>query len=461
MRVLLVQQDMGRRLIKYPLFPIGLCYIATALKKHQVKIFDPNTYDFPDCYERLKEEVSAFQPEIVGISIRNIDTTQRRDLFVHFKTIPPTIQAVKAVNPDIKIMVGGSGFSFFSKEIMESVPEIDFGIYLEGEESTPELLDNLSQPERVRGIFIRKNGQLHFTGERGLPDFASLPIPRKDAKLIDISKYQGPLHNIIGIQSKRGCALSCTYCSYVFLNGNNVRLRDPRGVVDEIEQLVNEFKLRKFTFVDSIFNFPEKHAIDICREIISRKLDVEWGAWCNLSNLSEEFLRLAKQAGCKHIGFSPDAATNEGLSALKKGLTVNDIDNSLKILRKVKGIAAGYNFFCSYPGQNFKGMIKTLITIFKIPLLLPGRGGLGLGWIRIEPHTEMYELAVKENIIEKDADLFPKDEQELSHFFYTPSNLRYVDKVFDSVLAIIDSFLKPGVKFVFRLLKKGKSLYDS
>ncbi|MCI5210591.1 MAG: B12-binding domain-containing radical SAM protein, partial [Candidatus Electrothrix sp. ATG2] len=79
MKVLLVQQDMGRRTIKYPLYPIGLSYIAAALSEHEVRIFDPNVYDYPECFEKLRQEVRKFQPDIAGISIRNIDTTQRRD----------------------------------------------------------------------------------------------------------------------------------------------------------------------------------------------------------------------------------------------------------------------------------------------------------------------------------------------------------------------------------------------
>jgi radical SAM superfamily enzyme YgiQ (UPF0313 family) len=466
MKVLLIQQDLGRRTIKYPLFPLGLCYIATALKDHKVKIFDPNIYNFPESFEELKKEVRNFQPDIIGISIRNVDTTQRRDPFVHLKTVSPTIQIVKDINPESRIMVGGSGFSIFAEDIMERIPQVDFGIYLEGEESTPELLDNLEEPEKVKGIFFRKNGEVKFTGPRPLPDFATLPMPRRDPEVIDITKYKGPLHNIIGIQSKRGCLYKCTYCSYVFLNGCNIRLRDPIKVVDEIEYLLNNYNIKGFTFVDSIFNVPEKHAIAICKEIISRKLnkDIEWGAWCSLRNFSEEFLRLAKEAGCKHIGFSPDAATDKGLKVLKKGITEEDIERSLKVARKVKGVAVGYSFFCCYPGQSLKGVLKTVFFLFKISLLLPGRGGGDVGWIRIEPHTELYKTAIEEGFINSQTELLPEDEKELLKLFYTPPSQRHFTLFMDFILAIIETVLKPGVKFFFRILSRvrGKrSLYDS
>jgi len=464
MKVLLVQQDMGRRKTKYPLFPIGLSYIAAALKDHEVKIFDPNVYDYPDCFKELEKEVRQFQPDLAGISIRNLDTTQRRDPFVHYKTVKATIQAIKNVNADIKIMAGGTGFSIFAQQIMEQNPLMDFGVYLEGDESTPELMNNLSTPEKVKGIFCRKKGQVLFTGPRPAPDFSKLPMPRRDPAVIDIAKYMGPLHNIIGIQSKRGCVYECTYCSYLFLNNKGMRHRAPKDVVDEIEHLRTKYNVRMFTFVDSIFNVPERHATDICHELIKRNLDVEWSAWCSMKSFSEEFLLLAKQAGCKHIGFSPDATTDKGLAALKKGLREHDIESALHVARKVKGVGMGFSFFVCHPGQDFRGFVRTILLIFKIPLLLPGRGGCDVGWIRMEPHTGIYRTALQEGLLEDRTNLLAEDEKELMGLFYNPPSQRYMTVTLDVLLTVIEKLLKPSAKFVFRFasrLRGRKSRYDS
>ena len=464
MKVLLVQQDLGIREVKHPMFPIGLSYIAAALREHGVKIFDPNAYDPPSAFKELQKEVKNFKPDIVGLSIRNIDTMELRNLYTHYKTVRPTIQRIKEIDPRIIIIVGGTGFSLFAKDIMERISEIDFGIYLEGEESTPELLANLKTSENVKGIFIRKDGKVCFTGQRPFLDFANLPIPRMDPDVIDMTTYMGPSYNIIGIQSKRGCILECAYCSYPFLNGKYLRLRDPVMVVDQIEYMVKEFGMEHFAFVDSVFNIPEKHAIEICKEIIQRKLNVRWGAWCHVNNFSEEFLSLAKEAGAIQIDFSPDAVTNNGFTALKKGITQRDIKKNLKIVRKVKGVGIGYNFFCSIPGQTFMDTVRTLILLFKIPLLLPGRGGVGLGWIRIEPYTEIYQTAIKEGIINKDTALLPENEEELAKLFYVPPSQRYSYAMMNFILTLVERVLKPNGILFFRLLAKikgKKSIYDS
>ncbi|MCI4625187.1 MAG: cobalamin-dependent protein [Candidatus Magnetoovum sp. WYHC-5] len=456
MNVLLIQQDMGRRVIKYPMYPIGLSYLAAVIKNknHRVKIFDPNVYDYPACYDYLEEEVRSFNPDVIGISIRNYDTTQRRDLFVYFNTVIPTIEVVRAIKPNVKTMVGGTAFSIFARQIMERYQQIDFGIYLEGEETVCELLENIDSPQRVFGLFYRANQEVVFTGSRRPPDFSSLPAPLRERAVIDMKNYLSPLHNVVGVQSKRGCIFECTYCSYLFLNERKLRLREPSSVVDEIQDMIENYGVEGFTFVDSVFNVPESHARDICNELIRRNIKVEWGAWLTPKNLTKDFIMLLKRAGCRHIGFSPDAATNEGLKVLKKGFTLKDVEKSLKIARQVDGMAVGYNLFCYYPGMDFKAVLSTLKFYFKVPLLLPGRGGCGLGWIRIEPHTDIYRRAIEEGIITSDTDMMPKDDVELRRLFYVPRLKRHYTWVFDSILFLTDDIIKPMVKEVFGFLSK-------
>lgn len=442
MKVLLIQAYLGRSESDGAIFPLGLCYIATALKKHEVEMFDPNTSRKP--YEELTEKIKYFQPQVACISIRNVDTTQRRDIFYYFKTIRPTVQLIKSIDPEIKIMLGGAGFSMFAEKIMERIPEADFGIYLEGEESVPDLLNNLNNPENTKGIFSRNNGVLKFTGIRGMPDFTNVPIPRRD--LLDITKYLHPKNDNIGIQTKRGCALKCAYCNYQFLNGAVYRLRSPGSIVDEIEYLINDFNIRKFTFVDSTFNVPQRHAEGICNEIIKRGLDIQWSAWFDIKHFSEELALLIRKAGCRNIGFSPDAITDKALSALEKGITEEDIKKSLHTIKKVKGIKAGYNFFITSPGQDFWGFLKTLVLLFKIPLTLMGKGGCRLGWIRIEPYTKIYEIAIKEGVIDKNTELLPENEQQLSMLFYTNPSSKYLDVIAKVILDLVEKLLLPTVK---------------
>lgn len=454
MKILLIQSHLGR--IKYfpPVYPIGLAYIATAIKAHEVKIFDMNFWEFEESLDRMNKAIENFKPDVVGVSIRNIDTTQRFDLFLHFKTIPETAKLIKKHDPEIKLIFGGSGFSLFPREIMERVPEIDYGVYMEGEDTIQELLDNLDSPGKVKGLYYRENRAIQYTGHRSPPDFSALPVPRRDSDLIDIEEYidDGPIYNI-GIQSKRGCVLECGYCNYPFLSGKKLRLRTPEHVVDEIEYLMN-MGVKKFVFLDNVFNVPVSHAEQICEEIIRRNLKPDWNAWMEMKRTSEKLVRLMRDAGCRGVGFSPDGATDKTLGALRKGITVADIEKTIDIIRKVKGVRAGYNFFCMYPGMGFFDLVKTIYYYFKIPLVLFGRGSTFMGWVRIEPHTDLYKLSLDEGYITPETNLLPEDEKEMAELFYYKKWYKLIDYSIIYFSQFMENKLKPFAKGILRREKR-------
>ncbi|MDQ1336013.1 MAG: hypothetical protein QG552_2963 [Thermodesulfobacteriota bacterium] len=447
MKVLLIQAYHGRYEPDGIIFPIGLCYIATALKGHDVQIIDLNAYDDP--YDELMSRILTFEPDIAGISLRNIDTTQKRDPFFYYQTLEPTVHIIKENQVSARIVIGGSGFSMFAREIMTRIPQIDFGVYLEGEESTPELLQNLSRPETVKGIFVRKADGVVFTGHRPLLDVISLPAPERH--FLNVKSYDHPVYTNIGIQTKRGCPLMCAYCSYPFLNGRQIRARSARQVADEIECLKREYNIRRFMFIDSVFNVPSQHAEDICKEMINRRLDVEWSAYFNIRGFSEELLNLAIGAGCKNFSFSPDAVTDRSLKALGKGITEQDISTVIRMLVKTKGVRVEFHVFCTPPGQTFLGILKTLFFFFKVNALFLGRAVVHLGWIRIEPETGIFEIAKSEGLISEKTDLLPHNEQGLKSLFYScPGTRHYGDFVFNVILTLQDMLLPRAKTFLRR-----------
>lgn len=434
MKVLLIQSYLGRK--EPPVYPLGLAYIATFLNNHIVRIFDPNIASDP--WDMLRKELSDFSPDIIGVSLRNIDNQQRIKTFYYYKTFQKMIQFVKKCQPHIPLVVGGAGFSMFAQKIMERNAMLDFGVHLEGEESFPELLSSLEKPEKVRGIFYRKNGDVHFTGPRGLPDFGNFPMPIKN--LIDITKYLTDMETI-GTQTKRGCPLKCSYCNYPFLNGNTVRIRSPKNVVDEIESLM-QLGVDRLMFADGVFNIPLSNAINICNEIIRRGIKIKWSAWLDLNHATEEFLVQAKKAGCISVTFSPDAISKNALKEIRKGFTEADIHKNLELFinnKELKELKVSYHLFVNPPGETFLGFIKTILFYLKTKFLLKGRGGAFLGWIRIEPETRVYETALREKLLCPDTDLLPENKEELSRLFYSKPYIRSFDFIVISLLKIVDS----------------------
>ena len=421
MKVLLVQSYLGGN--EPPVFPLGLACIKAQLTNHDVRGFDTNTSERP--FEELKEVAAGFSPDVVGISLRNIDSTNKRDVVFYYSYLKKAIDVIKEAS-NARIIVGGSGFSMFAREIMEDEPRIDYGVFLEGERIVPSLLDNISTPESVKGIFYRKDGNVLFSGAGGQVDLNSVSLP--DRGFISVGGYKD-VPEAIGIETKRGCALKCVYCIYGFLNGKEYRLRQPKRIVDDIEHLINEKGIETFTFVDSVFNIPLRHAEDICVEIIRRGLKVKWSAWFSEKGLKREFLELVKAAGCKKVILSPDGYSDRVLKALEKNITKKDILKSYKSLKSIDGYEVCYNFFKNPPGQSLTAFLAMIFFCVKAKVQMGKRVHFEFNSMRVEPHTKLYQIALKEGFVNKgDNLLYPK--------YYTNPGTRYIEKLFNAVLKL-------------------------
>lgn len=423
MKVLLVQAYLGGS--EPPVFPIGLSCIAAELEGHDVKVFDPNVAASP--FPGLAEMLEGFRPEVVGISLRNIDSTNKRKVVFYYKQLKKIIDVIKDGSCiDSRIIIGGSGFSMFAREIMCDEPRIDYGVYLEGERTFPELLERLEEPGAVKGVFYREKGELKFTGPNTQADLNSARPP--DRTTVGIKPYMG-IPEAIGIETKRGCMLGCIYCIYGFLNGRDMRLKAPVRVADEISALVMEHGVRSFTFIDSVFNVPLSHAEDICKELISRRLDVRWSAWFNEKGLTKEFIELARDAGCKNVILSPDGFSDEVLKKLGKNIKKADIFKVYAILKNIEGLEVSYNFFKNPPGQDLFTFLKLMLFYFTNKLRLGNRAHFEFNSMRIEPHTRLYKIALGEGLINKEDNLlYPK--------YYTNRNTGYIERIFNTMLLL-------------------------
>ncbi len=421
MKVLLVQSYLGGN---EPLvFPLGLSCLQAALAGHTVRVFDMNLSPRP--FQELAGVIAEFRPEVVGISLRNIDSTNKRKVVFYYPFLKETLDVVK-LHTAAKVVVGGSGFSMFAQEIMADEPRIDYGVFLEGEAAFPELLDNFDDPERVRSVYRRRDGTVRFSGVREQVDLNAVPLPgRESVGLYDVRKNR----DAVGVETKRGCILDCIYCIYGFLNGKALRLRTPERVVDEIESLVRDHGVESFTFVDSVFNIPRRHAEEICREIVRRGLRVRWSAWFNERGLTREFVELARDAGCRNVILSPDAFSDETLRRLGKNIRSDDILACHALLKGIGGFEVSYNFFKNPPGQTLSAALSLLSFTMKAKKEMGPRVHFEFSAMRVEPHTRLHALALEEGLARQGESL-------LSPKYYTNRRTWYIEKIFDLLLAL-------------------------
>ena len=403
-------------------YPIGLSYLAAHTPdEHTVEIFDNNLVrEADDPYQVLADKVKEYKPDVVGISLRNIKVATPGLHTDDFEPQQKTVQRIREEAPNAVIVAGGTAFSLYSKAFMRRLPELDFGMWGEGEVRFVELLDNLKNPEKVSGLWYRKDGDIEYTGDPPPLDFSKLQHPKKG--LVPHEPYAESSYVSIGLQSKRGCALHCIHCSDTYLLGNRVRQRSPEDVVDEMESWVN-VGVKQLFFCDQIFNIPVKHAIDICKEIDRRQLDVRWSAWFNekANTLPDELMIWLKKAGCGLLSFSPDHVDDRMLSNLDKNFRHKDLVYTYEIAKKYD-MDVEYSFFLNSPGEDLKSLMALFTFLAKAKLHLGSNLRmftlLMMQPIRIYPHSRLFDLAVETGLVDRDAELIEGQ-------FWNPGSLSY------------------------------------
>ncbi|MEG0507881.1 MAG: B12 lower ligand biosynthesis radical SAM protein BzaD [Eubacterium sp.] len=420
-KILLIQAISMEGIDIERVYPIGIVTLASCIEKsshYTLDIFDMNMAIDP--YGDLKERLLSFNPDIIGISLRNVDPLGNRttSLIVPFAI---TLSFIRRYLPKVTLLAGGTAFSLFPERLMNEFPEIDLGVSGEAEEIILPLLDNIDNPPKLPGLVYRENGQVQVIPPTGKFDMNNYTMPNRNLldpkKYLEVNKYV----ESIGVETKRGCCYNCGYCSYPLLSGCGMRCRNPKSVVDEIEFLNKEYGVSRIHLTDSIVNFPVNHLDEICQEILKRKLHIHWSGFFRENLLTEKNARLYADSGCECFSLSPDGLSQNALDIMEKHLTIDEILHTAKVLSTV-GITAVYHFLVNTPGDTWKTIDegKALIDqIYNIHGQSKTIGTIVLNLIRIMPRTKVEKLALENGVITPKTDL-------LYPVYYDPDPFRTV-----------------------------------
>ena len=384
MKILLISSNTA--VSPYPIYPLGVSIISAALSAagHEVRQFD--FLQNNSSLDALAQDVETFKPELLGISIRNIDNVNILNEQYYINTVKDIVNKIRDVS-DKKIILGGAGFSLMPELILKKTGA-DFGIVGEGESLIVRFADNAAKGVYPEGLVIGSDRRLEGK------EFFSAAY---DERLI---KYYLQNGNIASIQTKRGCTNKCVYCTYPVLEGAEIRQKDPSAVVDDIELLSEKHKAEYIFFVDSVFNDDEGAYIKLIDEMIRRKVNVPWTGFFKPTGLNDEIVEKMKQTGLIAVEIGSDAASDTTLRKLGKGFTFKEIRQCNDLFAK-HDIAVSHFFMFGGPGEteetvhegirNILGLENCVVFIF-------------MG-IRILPGTPLAAIAIKEKIIADDRDM--------------------------------------------------------
>jgi anaerobic magnesium-protoporphyrin IX monomethyl ester cyclase len=432
-RVLLVSTNRERQ--PYPVVPNGLACIASALDDagHTVRFLD--LCFAADPVASARRAAVEFRPDVIGVSVRNIDNSDAIALRHYTPEAREVLHSLRRAAPEAKVIAGGAAFGVAPEALFRDLG-VDYAVAGDGERASVALVDALSSGrpvEALPGLVRDRNGTVAFTPPGEDADLDSLPRPSLH-RWVDLARYQR--HGAtIPIQTKRGCVYKCIYCTYRNVEGWGYRTRDPEMVADEIEELKINAGVSHFDFVDSTFNSPPGHAIQVCEAIARRKLGVHLDTTnFTPATASTELLGAMRAAGFRSLGITAESASDTVLETLEKGFNAAKVREVAERVEKF-GIKALWIFLVGGPGETTKSIEETLE--FAAWRLRRGDAVYLTVGLRIYPGTTLHRIAIAEGVV-------PATSTLLDPTFYFSSAIN-----FDSTVERLRKFAAEHPRFMF------------
>jgi radical SAM superfamily enzyme YgiQ (UPF0313 family) len=378
----------------YPVYPLGLDYVAAAIAgRHEVRIVDMNTRVGVDALfagSGLSNDFLA--ADIIGISIRNIDTTDTTDPKGFFNAQRELVEKIRACSSAL-IVIGGSGFTIFPEEIMNAL-DADYGIIGEGERLSL-LLDALEYQKDVTaipGVVTRRHPK-------------PVPAPWIGEFHRDISndysrfEYYVKHGGMLNLQSKRGCSLNCIYCTYPHVEGAAQRLIDPAEVADTALWL-QAAGAKYFFITDSTFNTDYAHTLNVAQAFTNAGVSIPWGAFFTPTRMPDGYFRSLRDAGLTHVEFGTESLSNPVLASYRKPYQSRHVFAAHQSAIDA-GLHVAHYFLLGGPGENPGTLEETLCGIRKLEKSV----FFFFCGMRIYPYTKLYDIAVEEGQITRSQSL--------------------------------------------------------
>ena len=357
--------------------PAGIGYIAQVLSDNSID------YDYIDMrigytFEDLRKKALAFKPDLIGISMITLE----------YKLTYRMISSIKELLPHSKIVVGGHHVTILKEKVLEECQAIDFGVVSDGEKTMLELCANNTPYENIKGLIFRKEGQVIFAGERppveNLDEYA---FPRYER--FNMKNYSKQ----IPINTSRGCVYECTFCPNKLI-GRKFRARSVNHFVDEIEYWYKK-GYRQIAIDDDNFTLNKKRVYEICDEIEKRDLTnlfIRCSNGVRADRVDRQLLARMKEIGVREIGFGVDGGNNKVLGFLKKGETIETIEQAIKDACEL-GFDVRLFFLVGTPHETKADIEDSIRLAKKYPV-----GLLNVNSPIPYPGTEMFDYVKEHNL---------------------------------------------------------------
>ena len=385
------------------LFPIGLGYIATAIKNAG---FDFDLLDI-DAHRYTEEQIEDF------IRKKKYDVICMGCVVTGYKIVKTLAAIARKYHPHSKIVVGNSVATSIVSTLLTRT-ETDIAVMGEGDETIVDLLKSMAESkslDEVRGIYFIKNGKLFHTGARPvIKDISSLPFI--DRSIFDTEIYiescrkrvnePAPIPRdqirALQVSTARGCIAKCTFCYHNF-QGTPFRFRTAESIIKEIKHLIKEYALNYIFFWDDLTFGSKQQVLEFSQKVLDEGIRFYWIANCraNLFQSDEDIfiIEKAKEAGCAGLTYALESADPLILKDMNKNITVEQFSKQSGLIKKA-GIPIWTSVVFGYPRETPETIRRTFEVCIENEIFPSA------GYLQPYPGSKIYDYAVKNGFIQNE-----------------------------------------------------------
>ena len=349
------QPSHDNSIFRFP--PLGLGYLASCLRKRNISA------ELVDCTFLTQEE-----------AIRRVEQSNAKIIGIQsmFSMKRKALEFARTFRDNCELLVaGGPQPTANPKDFLD---EFDVAVVGEGEQTIVELAEHFERDadlSKVNGIAysVGTEGKVKLTPSRGfIQNLDGIPFPAR--KSFDNKAYMTYYSKNFGytttsIMTSRGCPFQCDFCSRPVF-GKHFRTRSASNIVDEMKE-VDALGYDRLWFADDCFTLDRKRLIDICNEIIQKRVSIGWECLSRVDTVDTTVAHKMKQAGCVRMFFGIESGNNRILSLMNKQITTQQAEKAVKAANKA-GIQVGAFFIVGYPGEDRKTVLDTIKFASSLPL---------------------------------------------------------------------------------------------